>query len=139
MTQTSANLAKDPAIRQTAVFRIAALYGLSRESVQVPIGEDTHIESGQVCLTLDPDTTLVGNVGQIDFVNLSLTVKYDAQLVFPGLYNLVRTGNYDPTLLNPVRVTATDECKVFPDLSGWHAIGCLEFLPGSLWSAAKGG
>lgn len=59
--------------------------------------------------------------------------------LFPGLYELIRRGGHDPSLLNPVRVTATDECRLEEDFSGWHALGCLEFLPGSIWAGASGG
>jgi hypothetical protein len=66
-------------------------------------------------------------------------VRYSGQIVFPGLYHLVRGGGHDPSLLAPVKVTATDRCTLTPDLSGWHAVGCLEFMPGSYWAGAKGG
>jgi hypothetical protein len=144
MSNTNALLEAEPVVKDNSatankiLFRVAALYGLSRDSMQFPLGPGRSVDSGQICLTLDPDSA-AGNIGQIDFEKLSLTVRYDAQLVFPGLYELVRQGQHDPSLLNPVRVTATDQCRVFDDLSGWHALGCLEFLPGSIWSGAAGG
>lgn len=130
-----------PQPRQQAgkvVFRVAGLYGISRESMRLPLGGGHFIDSGQICITLDPDST-ENNVGQLDYEKLALTVRYDAQLVFPGLYELIRSGQHDSSLLNPVRVTATDQCKVEADLSGWRALGCLEFLPGSIWAGAAGG
>jgi hypothetical protein len=120
------------------VFRVAGLYGISRESTRLPLGGGHFIDSGQVCITLDPDST-ENNLGELDYEKLALTVRYDAQLVFPGLYKLIRSGKHDSSLLNPVRVTATDQCKVEGDLSGWRALGCLEFLPGSIWAGATGG
>jgi len=120
-------------------FRVTALYGLSRESVALPLNETEFLQSGQVCITIDPDSDMSGNVGIIDYETAKLTVRYNAQIVFPGLYDLITRGQYDASLLNPVRVTATDECTVLPDLTGWRALGCLEFLPGSLWSGAGGG
>lgn len=136
-----ANAASDVEVvaASKVVFRVAGLYGLSRESMKFPLGGGNSIDSGQICLTLDPEASATGNIGQIDYDKRSLTVRYDAQLVFPGLYELVSSGRHDPSLLNPVRVTATDQCRVFDDLSGWHAIGCLEFLPGSIWAGAAGG
>jgi len=120
-------------------FQVTALYGLSTESVAIPLNETETIESGQVCVTIDPDANTAGNIGVIDYERGRLDVRYAGQIVFPGLYKLVRQGGYEPSLLNPVRVTATDRCTLLPDLSGWHAVGCLQFLPGSLWAGAKGG
>jgi len=121
------------------IFRVAGLYGLSATSVALPLPNGGSIDSGQICLTLDPDASVSGNLGEIDYLQYSLTIKYDAQLVFPGLCELIRLGGHDASLLNPVRVTATDNCKVSEDYSGWRAVGCLEFLPGSLWAGAAGG
>jgi hypothetical protein len=120
-------------------FGVVGLYGLSDGSVQLPLNETECIDSGQVCITLDPHGAPAGNVGSIDFRRERLIVRYDGQLVFPGLYDLVTRRQFDAELLNPVRVTATDECVLLPDLSGWRAEGCLEFLPGSIWANASGG
>jgi len=67
-----------------------------------------------------------------------LTVRYGGQLVFPGLYELVMGGRFDPGLLHPVRGVATDDCTLTPDLTGWRADGRLQFLPGSIWAGAHG-
>jgi len=55
--------------------------------------------------------------------------------VFPGLYRLITSGRFDTSLLNPIRANGTDECSLTADYSGWRALGCLRFLPGSLWRA----
>jgi len=120
-------------------FGVSALYGLSRHSVLMPLGGDEAIESGQVCITLDPEASASQNLGIADFELSTLVVTYGIQAVFPGLYALVTQGRHDPGLLHPVRATATDECSLAEDLSGWRALGCLQFLPGSLWSGAEGG
>lgn len=129
---------QDEEVPRRASFRIAALYGLSETGTQIPVSETESIDSGQVCLTMDPDAPLGGNVGIVDFVDYKVKVTYTAQLVFPGLYKLITEGNHDPSLLNPVRVTATDSCEVTENYAGWRALGCLEFLPGSFWWGAHG-
>jgi hypothetical protein len=128
-----------PKRTRRVMFRVAALYGLSRASVLMPLNETEFIESGQICVTIDPEADPASNVGLIDYDTHQLRVRYGIQAVFPGLYELVTAGKHDPSLLHPVRAIATDECTVSPDYSGWHAVGCLEFLPGSLWAGAEGG
>lgn len=120
------------------MFRLRALYGLSPESIRLPLNETESIESGQICVTMDPDADPSCNLGMIDYDRQRLTVRYGGQLVFPGLYDLVLAGRHDPGLLHPVRGVATDDCTVTPDLTGWHALGSLEFLPGSVWAGATG-
>jgi hypothetical protein len=127
----------EPATR--VVFRVAGLYGISREGMRMPLSPDEAIDSGQVVLMIDPEAAPAANIGVADFGRLALRVRYGVQGVFPGLHDLVLSGRHDPSLLAPVRAVATDDCTVEPDLSGWHAQGCLEFLPGSMWSGAKGG
>jgi hypothetical protein len=122
-----------------ALFQLKGLFGFARKGVAVPLSRDESIDSGPVALTLDPDAPASSNVGIVDFARRKLRVRYSVQLVFPGLYDLVNRRNYDPTLLNPVRATATDDCEVAEDYSGWHALGRMDFLPGSLWSGAGGG
>jgi hypothetical protein len=124
---------------QTVMFRVMALYGISRNSLQMPLNESDSIESGQICVTLDPDADPGSNVGAIDFTERSMIVRYGAQMVFPGLYKLISERRFDPSLLHPVRATATDHCTLTEDLSGFRALGCLEFLPGSIWAGANGG
>lgn len=121
------------------MFRVAALYGLSPNGMQMPLNETESVASGQICVTMDPDAGPEMNVGVIDYEAGLLKVCYGAQLVFPGLYRLLKDGKHDPSLFDPVRATATDRCTLTPDYTGWHALGCLEFLPGSFWAGAEGG
>lgn len=120
-------------------FKIQGLYGLSFAGMRMPLNKEEFIESGQVCVTIDPDADSSSNLGMVDFEQGKLRVKYGAQMVFPGLYKLVTTGRFHPSLLHPVRAVATDECTLTEDRSGWHALGCLDFLPGSIWAGASGG
>lgn len=121
------------------VFQVKALYGFASESVKVPLGAGHSIDSGPVALTLDPDAPAGSNLGIVDFDRRKLRVRYAVQLMFPGLYDLVKSKKYDSDLLNPARAIATDDCQVAEDYSGWRALGRMDFLPGSLWSGAKGG
>ena len=130
---------QDTGTASYVTFGVRALYGLSPESIQVPLSPTHSIESGQVCVTLDPEVGPSGNVGIVNFERNTLIVRYGVQAVFPGLYELVTSGRHDPSLLNPVRAVATDECVLTDDLTGWRALGCLEFLPGSIWAGAEGG
>ena len=120
-------------------FGVTSLYGLSTSSIRMPLSETEAIESGQVCITIDPEAGPNSNVGILDFEEPKLVVRYGIQAVFPGLYELINEGQHDPALLNPVRATATDECSLTPDFTGWRALGCLDILPGSLWAGADGG
>lgn len=124
---------------ERVVFRVAGLYGVSTGSVPFPVSETESIESGLVSITLDPESGAAGNVGIIDFERCYLRVRYNVHAVFPGIHQLVMSGKHDLSLLGPVRATATDECTVSDDMSGWRALGCMDFLPGSLWSGASGG
>jgi len=121
------------------MFRVKALYGLSRQSVALPLSKSEAIDSGQVCITIDPEADDTGNIGVIDYGQNKLKVRYAVQAVFPGLFDLIPSRRFDPTLLFPVRIVATDDCTVTADFSGWHALGCLDFLPGSVWAGASGG
>jgi hypothetical protein len=120
------------------VFRVGGLYGVSKGGVPFPVNETEAVDSGVVSLTLDPQSTS-GNVGIIDFERRYLRVTYNVHAVFPGLHELVMSGKHDLSLLGPVRATATDECAITEDMSGWRALGCMDFLPGSLWAGASGG
>jgi hypothetical protein len=120
------------------IFAVRGLYGTSLGSVEFPVSATETIDSGPISVTLDPESH-TGNVGLIDFDRRYLRITYDAHVVFPGIHQLVMSGKHDLSLLGPVRVTATDECAVSEDFSGWRALGCLDFLPGSLWAGAKGG
>jgi len=124
---------------QRLMFRVGALYGISLLGMRLPLGNTESIESGPISVTIDPDAHPSCNLGVVDYERRHLKVRYGAQLVFPGLFELVKTGKYDPGLLRPVRATATDECTVSDDYRGWRALGCLDFLPGSLWAGADGG
>jgi hypothetical protein len=130
-------LASDPT--QKVVFRVAGLYGVSRNSVPFPISKTESIDSGMVTITLDPESAASGNVGIMDFDKRYLRVRYNVHAVFPALHELVMSGKHDLSLLGPVRATATDECAVNEEYSGWRALGCMDFLPGSLWAGASGG
>jgi hypothetical protein len=124
---------------ERVIFRLAGLYGICREGIKVPLNERESIESGPVTLMLDPESPEGTNFGIMDFARKKLRVRYNVQLVFPGLYDLITSGKYDSELLNPVRATATDDCEVTDDYSGWRALGRMDFLPGSMWSGAGGG
>lgn len=129
----------EPEPTTRVIFQVAGLYGISANGMKMPLNSEESIDSGQIVLMLDPETPPSTNIGIADFDRLSLRVRYGVQGVFPGLHELVLSGRHDPSLLAPIRATATDDCAIEPDLSGWHARGCLEFLPGSMWSGAKGG
>lgn len=124
---------------QRVIFGVSALYGLSTSSVPMPLNADETFDSGQICLTSDSEADPSVNIGIVDFLRQTLKVRYAVQAVFPGLYSLVTLGRFEPSLLNPIRAVATDECTLTPDFRGWRALGCLEFLPGSLWAGAHGG
>lgn len=120
------------------VFRVAGLYGVSNDSVPFPVSATEAVESGIVSITLDPESP-AGNLGIIDFDRRYMRVTYNVHAVFPGLHQLVMSGKHDLSLLGPVRATATDECALNEELTGWRALGCMDFLPGSLWAGASGG
>jgi len=124
---------------ERVTFAVKALYGLSRQSVSLPVNGDQTVESGQVCITVDPDADQGGNIGTLDYSAGKLKVRYAVQAVFPGLYELLRSGDHHPSLLAPVQMVATDDCILTGDMKGWHALGCLDFLPGSIWAGAAGG
>lgn len=128
-----------PKSQECVSFRIHGLYGLCPKGARMPLNEDESIDSGPICVTIDPDGDSSSNAGVVDFQRGRLRVKYGAQMVFPGLHELVTSGRYHPSLLHPVRAVATDECTLTEDRSGWHALGCLDFLPGSIWAGAGGG
>jgi hypothetical protein len=121
------------------LFAVKGIFGLSKHSIRLPLNESEWIESGQICATADPDADPSCNLGVIDFERGALTIRYGAQAIFPGLYALLSQGRYDPGLLHPIRAVATDQCTLTPDYRAWRALGCLEFLPGSIWSGADGG
>jgi hypothetical protein len=124
---------------ERVVFRVAGLYGVSTHSAPFPVSATEAVDSGVVSITLDPESGASGNVGIIDFDRRYLRVRYNVHAVFPGLHQLVMSGKHDLDLLGPVRATATDECAVTEDMTGWRALGCMDFLPGSLWAGASGG
>ncbi len=128
-----------PEPMQKVLFRVAGLYGISKHSVQLPVSATDSIDSGPVSITLDPEADQSGNVGIVDFDKATLRVRYNIHAVFPGLHELVMSGKHDLSLLRPVRAVATDECRLTPDMKGWRALGCLDFLPGSIWAGASGG
>jgi hypothetical protein len=121
------------------IFQVAGLYGFNREGVPFPFSQTVSIDSGPVTISLDPEAGAAGNVGIIDFDSFDLRVRYGVHAIFPGIHDLVTSGKHDLSLLGPVRATATDLCTVTPDMTGWRALGCMDFLPGSLWAGASGG
>jgi hypothetical protein len=124
---------------ERVVFRVAGLYGVSTHSARFPVSPTESVDSGVVSITLDPESAGAGNVGIMDFERRYLRVTYNIHAVFPGMHQLVMSGDHDLSLLGPVRATATDECAVTEDYTGWRALGCMDFLPGSLWAGASGG
>ena len=128
-----------PEPSQKVIFRVAGLYGFNKDGVEFPVSETETIESGPVAITQDPESYATGNLGIIDFDTCQLRVRYGIHAVFPGIHELVMSGKHDLSLLGPVRATATDQCTLTPDMTGWRALGCLDFLPGSLWAGASGG
>jgi hypothetical protein len=132
------NRRKVPEPTDKVIFRVAGLYGLSKESAQFPISKTETIDTGPVSVTLDPENS-TANIGMLDYERCYLRIRYGIHAVFPGMHQLVMSGNHDLSLLGPVRAVATDECQVTPEMTGWRALGCLDFLPGSLWAGASGG
>ena len=125
---------------QRVVFHVTSLYGLCPEGVEAPLGVGGGaVSSGPVSVSIDPDADSSCNIGVVDFDARKLRVRYGVQAVFPALYDLVTVRGHDPGLLGPVRMVATDDCTLTPNLMGWRALGCLDFLRGSVWSGAKGG
>jgi hypothetical protein len=61
---------------QKVIFGVRALYGLSRQSIKMSLNETEAIESGQVCVTLDPDADSTGNVRVIDYDQGKLTGRW---------------------------------------------------------------
>jgi hypothetical protein len=125
---------------ERVVFRVGGLYGLCTPGLDVPLGAATApLASGPIAVTIDPEADPSCNLGVIDFIERKLTVRYGVQAVFPALYELATSGQHDPGLFTPVRMVATDDCTMTPNLLGWRALGCLDFLPGSVWAGAAGG
>ncbi len=129
----------NPEPSQKVLFRVAGLYGFSKNSVRFPVSTTDGVDSGPVAISLDPEAGAEGNVGIVDFETGSLRVRYSAHALFPGIHELIMSGKHDLSLLGPVRVVATDECTLNDDRTGWRALGCLDFMPGSLWAGASGG
>jgi hypothetical protein len=130
---------RSPRSAERVMFAVKALYGLSEHSVRLPLNATDSIDSGQICATIDPDADPSCNLGIIDYAHGKLVVRYGVHAVFPGLNRLIIEGRHDPSLLHPVRAVATDDCTLTADSSGWRALGCIDFLPGSIWSGAHGG
>jgi hypothetical protein len=132
-------LGHDEELTDRVMVRIAGLYGLVRDEVQVPVSASESIDSGPVLLTLDPEADASANVGVADFGKNTMRLRYGVQIAFGGLHELVKGGDYDRSLLNPPRGVSVTDAKINPDYSGWEAQSCLDFLPGSMWSGAGGG
>ncbi|HEX6074498.1 MAG TPA: hypothetical protein VFZ32_04435 [Micromonosporaceae bacterium] len=130
----------EPEPDRQVLFRLAGLWGVSdAEGMRMPLNKEESIQSGQMCIMLDNESSADANLGVIDYDRQYLRVRYGVQAVFPNLYDLITEGRHDPSLLSPIRAVATDNCEVLPDFSGWRALGKLDFLPGSLWAGASGG
>jgi hypothetical protein len=126
-------------IADQVMFRIAGLYAFARESVRVRVSPTESVDSGLASITLDPEADASTHTGVADFEKGTIRMRYGAQVIFPGLHELVRSEGYDRSLLNPPRATAMTDCRINKDYDGWEAQTCIEFLPGSMWSAAGGG
>jgi hypothetical protein len=126
-------------VPERVVFHVSSLYGLCSQGIEVPLDDGRSMATGPLTVTMDPDADPGSNLGVIDFGEQRLTVRYGVQAVFPALYELASTEEHDPSLLCPVRMVATDDCSVSEDYMGWRALGCLDFLRGSVWSGATGG
>ena len=120
------------------MFGLRALYGLSPSSIRLPLNERESIDSGQVCVTIDPDADPSCNMGLIDFERGKLTVRYGGDSCFRGSTSSSWGAASTPGCSTPVRGVATDDCTLTPDLAGWRADGRLQFLPGSIWAGAHG-
>jgi hypothetical protein len=126
-------------VPERVVFQVSCLYGLCEDGVEVPLENGRSMATGPLTVTMDPDADPSCNLGVIDYAEQRLTVRYGVQAVFPALYELAATDEHDANLLCPVRMVATDDCSVSEDYMGWRALGCLDFLRGSVWSGATGG
>lgn len=120
------------------IFQVEDLYGVS-DGARFPLNRTDSFDTGPMGMSIDSRTPASTNLGIVDFERRKMRVRYGVEVVFPGLHDLVTSGRYDLELLGPLRATATDECTLTDQLDGWRALGCLEMLPGSMWSGAKGG
>lgn len=137
--RTGMRIGREQGIADRVMFRISGMYGIARESVPVRLSPTESVDSGQVLITLDPESDAAGNTGVADFDEGKIRMRYGAQVVFPGLHEVVRSGGYDRSLLNPPRAAAITDCRINEDYDGWEADTCIDFLPGSMWSGAGGG
>lgn len=120
------------------IFHVEELYGVG-DGARFPLSRTESFDTGPMTMGIDSATSTHTNIGIVDFAARKMRVRYGVEVIFPGMHDLVMSGKYDLDLLGPLRATATDECAVTPEYNGWRALGCLEMLPGSMWSGAKGG
>jgi hypothetical protein len=132
-------LGHDEELAQRLMFRVTGLWGFNQENVSVPVSTTKSVDSGRALMMLDPETDASANVGVADFGENKIRMRYGVQLVFEGLHELVRSGEYDRSLLDPPRGIAITDARINPDYAGWEAQSCVDFLPGSVWSGAGGG
>ncbi len=121
------------------LFRVTSLYGISRSGMELPINRSESIETGPITITLDPDSEKSCNLGIMNLESGRMNVRYGIQAVFPALHRLLAQETEENALLNPPRAVSNNTCTLFDDRKGFLAQGVVEFLPGSLWSATKGG
>lgn len=132
-------LGRDEELADRLMFRMAGLWGFTRQSIQVPVSTTKSVDSGTALMMLDPETDASANVGVADFKENKIRMRYGVQLVFTGLHELVKSGEYDRSLLDPPRGISITDARINPDYDGWEAQSCVDFLPGSMWSGAGGG
>ncbi len=132
-------LGRDEELTDRLMFRMSGLWGFTRQSIQVPVSMTKSVDSGTAFMMLDPEADASANVGVADFQQNKIRMRYGVQLVFSGLHELVRSGEYDRSLLDPPRGISITDARINPDYAGWEAQSCVNFLPGSMWSGAGGG
>jgi len=132
-------LGRDEELADRLMFRMSGLWGFTRQSIQVPVSMTKSVDSGMAFMMLDPEADASANVGVADFQQNKIRMRYGVQLVFMGLHELGRSGEYDRSLLDPPRGISITDARINPDYAGWEAQSCVDFLPGSMWSGAGGG
>jgi hypothetical protein len=112
------------------MFRVATLWGFSRNGLQLRLSDSDVIDTGELYSSLDPHADPGSNVGVVDFERRTLRVRYGIQIMCPRMFDAVIEQGFDPAFAIPMRVINTEECAVNADLSGWQAKGVTEVLPG---------
>lgn len=120
-------------------FRVQDIWGFSKQGIEIPLGADQRLQSGEIAFLMDPHAPPEGNAGWVDFERGVLHVRYDVQAFSSTVFQLVRDAGLDPRLMEPVRLNHVEECILKEDLSGWYARGITKTAPDSLWHAAGSG